>query len=239
MRDGFRVVVTCEHATNRVPAAYRRLFKSKAAKTALESHRGWDPGSIEIGRNLSRAVGAPLFAASASRLLIEVNRSRHHSHLFSEFSKDLDRSARAQVIATYYDAHRLRVTNAIRSLLKKRNLVLHLSVHTFTPALDGVVRNADVGLLYDPRRSRELTFCNAWKKTLKACAPRLRVRRNYPYLGRADGFTTFLRRELDAPGYLGIELEVNQRFTVPARRDDWRLLLTVLRDSLRSAIDRR
>jgi hypothetical protein len=36
------------------------------------------------------------------------------------------------------------------------------------------------------------------------------VRRNYPYRGTADGFTTYLRRQFSARKYLGIELEVNQ-----------------------------
>jgi hypothetical protein len=37
------------------------------------------------------------------------------------------------------------------------------------------------------------------------------VRRNRPYRGAADGLTTHLRRKL-GPRYLGIELEVSQRF---------------------------
>jgi hypothetical protein len=35
------------------------------------------------------------------------------------------------------------------------------------------------------------------------------VRRNYPYRGAADGLTTSLRRKLNTPRYLGIEIEVN------------------------------
>jgi len=39
------------------------------------------------------------------------------------------------------------------------------------------------------------------------------VRFNYPYLGKADGFTTYLRKQFPA-NYMGIELEVNQAFSV-------------------------
>jgi len=237
MRDGPGVVVTCEHATRQVPSQVRRLFQSAAARRALDSHRGWDPGSAELGRYLAKALDAPLFSVKASRLLVEVNRSLHHPELFSEFSSALTGPQRRKVILSYYDAHRRRVIDAIRSKLGAGRTVLHLGIHTFTPRLHGVVRNADVGLLYDPQQPRERAFCRDWKQFLAHLAPDLRIRRNYPYFGAADGLTTWLRRELNTPRYLGIELEVNQRFTRPRRRADWRRLLPVLRDSLRAAIE--
>jgi hypothetical protein len=39
----------------------------------------------------------------------------------------------------------------------------------------------------------------------------LRVRRNYPYLGKADGFTTYLRRHFPVDRYAGVEFEVNPK----------------------------
>jgi predicted N-formylglutamate amidohydrolase len=40
--------------------------------------------------------------------------------------------------------------------------------------------------------------------------PQLKIRSNYPYLGNADGFTTYLRKRFQK-NYLGIELEINQK----------------------------
>jgi predicted N-formylglutamate amidohydrolase len=99
--------------------------------------------------------------------------------------------------------------------------VLHLSVHSFTPKLNGEVRNADVGILYDPRRLAEREVCTRWKGTLLALTATshdngyklqsdCRIRMNYPYRGASDGLTTALRRVFPARDYLGIELEVNQ-----------------------------
>lgn len=34
---------------------------------------------------------------------------------------------------------------------------------------------------------------------------------NYPYRGRADGFTTQLRKRFPIKAYAGVELEVNQK----------------------------
>jgi len=62
--------------------------------------------------------------------------------------------------------------------------VIHVSCHSFTPELNGQVRNTDIGLLYHPARTKEVALCKRWKASLKACAPELKVRRNYPYAGR-------------------------------------------------------
>ncbi|HKU87791.1 MAG TPA: N-formylglutamate amidohydrolase, partial [Casimicrobiaceae bacterium] len=35
--------------------------------------------------------------------------------------------------------------------------------------------------------------------------------RNYPYRGRSDALTRYLRERFDAAAYAGIELEINQR----------------------------
>ena len=51
----------------------------------------------------------------------------------------------------------------------------------------------------------------------------LRVRRNYPYRGDADGLTTTLRRRFPWQRYLGIEIEVNQKHVLAGGRD-WRAL---------------
>jgi predicted N-formylglutamate amidohydrolase len=111
---------------------------------------------------------------------------------------------------------------------------LHLGVHSFTPQIDGRLRTADVGLLYDPSRSSERRFCERWKSSLREIAPNRRVRRNYPYRGKSDGFTTHLRRTIDSPQYLGIELEVNQR--VLRAEETRRLLAKTISDSLREAL---
>jgi len=98
------------------------------------------------------------------------------------------------------------------------NRVIHLASHSFTPVLDGVVRNADIGLLYDPARPGEVELCRRWQAKLEARAPGLRVRRNYPYTGRSDGFTAWLRRRFPADRYVGIELEINQQQLASGRR---------------------
>jgi hypothetical protein len=73
-----------------------------------------------------------------------------------------------------------------------------------------------------------------WKASLAAIAPELKVRRNYPYAGKADGLTSHLRLRFPQRAYVGIELEVNQRI-VFARGRGWKTLRRRLIDSLRMA----
>lgn len=87
---------------------------------------------------------------------------------------------------------------------------MHVAVHSFTPELDGEVRNAEIGLLYDSRRKQEAELCRRWAANLRRLDPGLRVRFNYPYSGAADGLTTALRQRHPETRYLGIELEINQ-----------------------------
>jgi predicted N-formylglutamate amidohydrolase len=203
----WQLVLSCEHATHDVPKSFRGLFRGQAA--VLRSHRGWDPGTLDLGRALEQQFNAPLLVTTVSRLLVEVNRSEHHPRLFSEFSRHLPDDKKRQLLQEYYWPHRQAVAAAVRQRLAGQTRVLHLSLHSFIGTWDGVSRAADIGLLYDPRRHREQAFCREWQQRLRTALPGRIIRRNYPYLGRADGLTTALRRQF-SERYLGIELEINQ-----------------------------
>jgi len=228
------LLITSEHGGNLVPPEYQALFQD--AEAVLESHRGWDPGSLELAQNLSQATGAELIFTEWTRLLVEVNRSTRHRRLFSEFTASLDPAAKEQLISRYYAPHRQLVSTAVARRVANGSPVLHVGVHTFTPELAGVTRKADVGLLYDPARREEQAFCLLWGEQLKRLAPALRVRRNYPYLGKADGLVTDLRKRFSAKDYLAVELEVNQAFPLgPAA--DWQAVQNELTNSLIAACE--
>ncbi|TFG52281.1 MAG: N-formylglutamate amidohydrolase [Gemmatimonadales bacterium] len=203
------VVVSCEHGGNTVPRRYAHLFAS--AGRVLSSHRGYDAGALDLARELARRLRAPLVASRTTRLLVELNRSPHHPRLFSEFSRSLGPDERALVLERYYVPFRTELDGRIARLVGDGRRVVHLSVHSFTPRLRGVTRTADVGLLYDPARRLEVSFCKAIQLKIRAVRPRIVVRRNYPYRGNTDGLTTYLRSRFPRSAYLGIELEVNQK----------------------------
>lgn len=227
------VLLTCEHGGNQVPAEYRALFQG--ARDVLASHRGWDPGALELAKRFAGALDASLHASTTSRLLIELNRSRHHPRLFSQFTRGLSREAKTRLIAEHYTPYRSAVEAHIAKQVAAGGRVLHISVHSFTPVLDGEVRQAEIGLLYDPSRTAERSFCHAWRRQIIALDRTLRVRKNYPYLGTSDGFTTHLRKRFKNTEYAGVELEVNQRFPLGDAKT-WKALQRTLIESLEQTL---
>lgn len=226
------VVVSCEHAGNRVPTPYRPLFRG--SKRVLQSHRGWDPGALELARAIARSLDAPLVSTTVSRLVVECNRSIGHPRLFSEFTRRLSRGEKHALLGSHYHPHRGAVEAVVRSAMRTHGRVIHVGVHTFAPVLNGKRRSADVGLLHDPSRPLETRWCEEWMAILSLIAPDLRVRRNYPYRGWTDGLTTSLRGRLPAGRYLGVELEVNQAL---ARSPQRKKISRQLAASLRLLVD--
>ena len=203
-----RLLLTCEHGGNRIPREYAHLFR--AAARELASHRGWDPGAQDVARRLARHFGLPLRSVPWSRLLVEPNRSPTNPRIWSEFTRDLSADERERLLARHWWPHRRDVESAVARSVARGSRVAHVAVHSFTPELSGERRNADVGLLYDPARAGERALCTRWQQVLRELDPGLRVRRNYPYRGAADGLTTWLRRRFPDRSYAGVELELNQ-----------------------------
>ena len=228
-------VITCEHGGNRIPLPYRRLFRRQRA--LLDSHRGYDPGALVMARALAAAFDAQIVVSTVSRLLIDLNRSVGHPQLFSAATRGAAANVRTRIFERHYQPYRARVEDLVRQAATRGRRLIHISSHSFTPALNGDVRNADVGLLYDPGRYGEAELCARWKASLAAIAPALRVRRNYPYAGKGDGLTSYLRRRFPPDAYVGVELEINQRIVVAAGRP-WKALRAAAIDSLRAACAR-
>ena len=221
--------MTCEHGGNTVPPEFAAAFVGQEA--VLASHCGWDPGALELGQQLADAVAAPLHAATVTRLLIDLNRSIGHPRLYAAAIAALPAVVRQGIASQYYLPHRDAVMAAVARIIDGGGCVIHIASHSFTPELDGVTRQADVAWLYDPRRAGEPAFAAGWRARLQARRPDLRLRRNYPYQGKDDGLTRKLRQKHPAHRYIGIELEVNQRF-VDAGGASWRALRSALVDTL-------
>lgn len=203
------LLLTCEHAVNTIPEPYSIYFKNH--QDLLDSHRGIDYGALDIATFLANALPCKIFTASTSRLLIDFNRSLGHTACFSEATRPLSKQQQQAIIETYYLPYRRRIESFITEQVKQGHRILHLSIHSFTPVMAGVTRNADLGLLYDPRHKPEKDFADQWQKLLKQTAHgSLKIRKNYPYQGKSDGFATALRRQFAPSTYIGIEVETNQ-----------------------------
>lgn len=211
----FSLIISCEHAGNSLPAEYRRFFRNH--RGLLNTHRGFDIGAKELAEAFAKQCSSPLFVCAISRLLVDVNRSESNPSLIPLIRNRLNDEERHKLLKEYYFPYRIAVQKEIEKHIKNPKRIVHLSVHSFTPVLNGMKRQADVGLLYDPSRKNEKDFCLKWKIQLRKKQSGITIRQNYPYRGVSDGLVSSLRRIYSEEKYIGIELEVNQKY--PIRKD--------------------
>jgi predicted N-formylglutamate amidohydrolase len=233
MKTQKKIIISCEHGGNRIPPEYLRIFRGKLS--ILQSHRGMDKGALVLARGLAARIKAPLFSSSTTRLLVDLNRSLHHRHLFSEFTRSCAPGLKTEILDNYYYPYRTNLENAVRKITENGETVLHFSIHSFTRKLGGELRRTDIGLLYDPQRPGEQALCRNLQAILRNTSGGLVVRRNYPYRGSADGLTTGLRKRYGARKYLGIEIEINQKHVV-ANSANWSRLRQQIIDSVEIAL---
>jgi len=208
-------VISCEHASNRIPSRYELLGLPPAR---LETHIAWDQGAKEMARLCARLLGCPCHEGRYSRLLVDLNRSLHHPHLMAKESggvgipgnASISKQERDERIKRYYAPYREALLSSIRITIRRQGRCVHFSMHSFTPSLLGRDRRADYGILFDPRRSREKALASLLAKALREQG--WVVRFNYPYRGVSDGFTSMARRLFSPRRYLGIEIELNQKY---------------------------
>lgn len=227
------LLFTCEHGGNHIPPRFQSLFRGKNA--VLESHRGQDSGALKLARHLAAEFTAPLVYSETSRLLVDLNRSLHHRHLFSEFTRRCDSETKRQIIDHHYLPYRQYAESTIKDLLESGSPVLHFSIHSFTLRLNNHRRKTDIGLLYDPRRQGERALCLSLQMKMREQSPQWTVRRNYPYRGNSDGFTTHLRKLYGQQSYCGIEIEMNQKYV--HREKEWQSLSETLINAINHSIE--
>lgn len=203
-KNDFTLMLTCEHASNKLPAA----FRSAVPAEVLRTHRAYDIGALAVFRKLVKFAKPEFYCEGKySRLFVDLNRTITNKSAFSDFLRDNEK-AQAQATA-YWTEYRDNVEKFIAS--NKGAPIVHLGIHSFTPELNGKVRNADIGILYDPSRPQECELAQVIKAEIKRLYPAMKVRFNYPYKGTSDGLTTTLRKKFGSH-YVGIEIEINQKF---------------------------
>ena len=142
-------VLVCDHASNRVP---RQLGSLGLDAVQLADHIGWDPGAADVARQLSTLLDAPLVLSGYSRLVIDCNRPLRSAGSIAEESDGVPvpgnrglspRDRERRVTALFQPYH-----DAIDRLLdaRARRPSLLLSIHSFTPVLNGRPRPWHIGI---------------------------------------------------------------------------------------------
>ncbi|NSX55022.1 N-formylglutamate amidohydrolase [Parasulfitobacter algicola] len=157
-----RWLVTCDHATNRVPETVNggTLGLSDAD---MERHIAYDVGAAGVTRELARLLNSPAVLSDFSRLVIDPNRGEDDPTLLMKIydgtiipgNRHADAVEIEHRLAAYYRPYHA----ALSEMCERRDDVVIVSVHSFTPALNGHgMRPWQVGILYahDNRLARPL-----------------------------------------------------------------------------------
>lgn len=203
----FPLILTCEHASYALPAAYQRLG---VMESEIQRHIGWDIGARAVVAQLAQVLDAPAVCSGYSRLLIDCNRALSDHDLIVEQSDhtviprnlNLTDQERQRRIADFYDPYHEAVDTLVQSHAGQPLTLL--SVHSFTPVLGKSERRFDLGVLFD-----------AHDDLAHEVGQRLhheghRVRYNEPYSGY-DGLIFSARTHGEKNGIVYLELEINQR----------------------------
>lgn len=214
-------VIVCDHASNRVPRGLKLLGLGEAA---LASHIAWDPGAAEVARALAEHLAAPLVTSGYSRLVIDCNRPLASEGSIAATSDGIvvpgnqlvDAGERARRAATLFHPYH----HAIADVLDRRVVdglpSVLLSVHSFSPQLDGQRRPWDIGFAYgrDPRLA--LLLLEAF-----TCHGGLVVGHNQPYdIDDSIDYTIPVHGEQRGLPHVLIEIR-QDLLTTPTARAQW------------------
>lgn len=182
-----RWLVTCDHASNRVPV---QIAGGDLGLPAAEMgrHIAYDLGAAGVARALAARLDGPCILSTFSRLVIDPNRGELDPTLVMRLYDGTIIPANRHVDAAEV-AHRLDLLHrpyhaALARLAARRADTVIVAIHSFTPRLQGRgPRPWHIGILHSPRDDR---FSLALIDRLRA-EPDLCVGDNQPYLGHLPG----------------------------------------------------
>lgn len=229
---GSRFVLTCEHASNFIPARYDGLGLPPGE---LRRHIAWDMGAADLARELSRRLDAPLFLSGYSRLLIDCNRPLHSPTSIVTVSEDteipgnldLAPEERAFRAETFFRPFQEAIARCVDCRFTAGTLTVLIGVHSFTPVFRGDARAWQAGILYGSAVGLGRSLIAALRAD-----PALQVGDNEPYRVTPDTDYT-VPVHGDARGIPAALIEVRQDLlATQAGIDEWASRLTTALTSI-------
>ncbi len=202
------VLLVCDHASNFIPRALANLGLDE---THLWRHIAYDIGVAEVTRQLSRRLGATAILCGFSRLVIDPNREPGAPSSIPEVvdgvaisgNRTLSEAASRGRIEAFFRPYHQAIEDRLRMLVARGPAPAVVSVHSFTPVMDGFERPWQVAALWDRDSRLPLPFMT----TLRSLG--FTVGDNEPYSGRDfHGYT--MQRHADARGLANLLIEIRQ-----------------------------
>ena len=149
-----RVIIVCDHATNRIPKALGELGLDEQH---LRDHIAWDIGAAAVTRRLQSRFGATAVLGNYSRLVVDLNRSMSDRSAIPPISDGtlvpgnlgLDAAARAARARALFEPYHAVIDQYIAAKLDAGIVPVFFGVHSFTPRFHGTQRPWHAGILWD------------------------------------------------------------------------------------------
>ncbi len=203
-----RLVLSCEHASNRLPEPIR---SGPGDAPWMATHWAYDIGAAELVREIVRNTGSVAVLSRFSRLVCDANRDpsdptiivprvEQHPLAFNELLSPHERALR---IESYHAVFHRKLDELLERRRHHGGDIALVSVHSFVPALYGLQRELDVGVLFNPYEA----VATRLARSLEARG--LVTALNEPYSGRRGLIYSAERHGLKHQ-IIYLELEVNQ-----------------------------
>lgn len=230
-----RWLVTCDHATNRVPACIGGGSLGISAAD-MARHIAYDVGAAGLARRLAERLDAPAILSDFSRLVIDPNRGEDDPTLIMKLydgtiipaNRGVDAAETERRLNAFYRPYHA----AYAALAARRADRVICAVHSFTPRLNGrSPRPWHVGILYshrDPRLALPLID--------RLRAEGIATGDNEPYSGHLDGDA--IDRHALQPGRPNVLIELrNDLIAAEAGQIAWADRLAPVLDETLAATD--
>jgi len=200
------ILLVCDHASCRFPQALGDMGLDPFARRC---HLAIDIGAGKLTESLAKSLGVTAVIAQYSRLVVDCNRELMDPGAFLEYGDGIlvpgnrklsqeDKDARANAI--YWPYH-----NAIEEQIKRLRAIgpkpVFVSVHSFTPVLNGISRAVQMGVLWDKDPVVAKIFIEGFRDAAYLTGD------NEPYSGKApQDFTIDHHAEEIGLPHVGIEV---------------------------------
>jgi len=203
-----RLILLCDHASNRLPEEYGALGLEPAQ---FERHIAYDIGAAALTRGLAARLGATAVLSCFSRLLIDPNRGMDDPTLIMRISdgaavpgnREVDEEERSRRIARFHQPYHEAISRVAAKVRAEGHVPFLVSIHSFTPVWRGWPRPWHVGILWD----QDEQVARAMIRGFLAQGD-LVVGDNEPYHGALEGDT--LNTHGTKPGLPHALIEVRQ-----------------------------
>jgi predicted N-formylglutamate amidohydrolase len=200
------IMLVCDHASRRFP---KKLGTMGLDPVARRCHLALDIGAGALTTKLAESLGVTAVLCQYSRLVVDCNRQLMDPGAFLEFGDGIivpgnrnlhadDKELRSNAI--YWPYHK--VVDAEIARLKAEDVTpVFVSIHSFTPVMNGESRTWEMGVLWDKDRITAEIFVNGLRDAGYL------VGDNEPYSGMApQDFTIDHHAEPIGLPHVGIEI---------------------------------